>query len=344
MHPLAVDGARRRAGALEWGWTLAWLLSCALALALHAQAAPATGPQQLAFAGLRAALNSQGQPQGQINAVRVGATGNLYLLIDQKDGVRLLETDPGRDQHSEPGADRREGRRWPGDGAGPGGECLRHGDDHIRRADGDRRRGVHGRIGHGDQLVCGEVQRQPRQPTLCDLLRRRVHGCQFDCGHRDAVFITGTVYLPNGTVPVTAAGIIQTPAFGSQWNGFVEKFSASGSSLLYATYLSGAGGNTTPAAIVADAADDAYIAGTTTAPGYPTVAALVPNQLVTTALGTTSGFLTKLTPAGDGIPFSTFIPGAGNQLAGDRFGRRGTYCWRARFRWGSFRWPAWLLR
>ena len=44
-------------------------------------------------AGLRAVLN-QGQPQGQINAVRVGATGNLYLLIDQKDGVRVLETDP----------------------------------------------------------------------------------------------------------------------------------------------------------------------------------------------------------------------------------------------------------
>jgi hypothetical protein len=39
-------------------------------------------------------LNSQGQPQGQINALRVGATGNLYLLIDQKDGVRLLETNP----------------------------------------------------------------------------------------------------------------------------------------------------------------------------------------------------------------------------------------------------------
>jgi len=75
------------------------------------------------------------------------------------------------------------------------------------------------------------------------------------------------------------------------------------------------------AAIVADAADDAYIAGTTTAPGYPTVAALVPNQLVTTALGTTSGFLTKLTPAGDGIPFSTFIPARG-QFAGDRCGGR----------------------
>jgi len=62
---------------------------------------------------------------------------------------------------------------------------------------------------------------------------------------------------------------------------------------------------------VADGADDAYIAGTTTAPGYPTVAALVPNVLATQALGATTGFLTKLTPAGDGITFSTFIPGAG---------------------------------
>jgi hypothetical protein len=75
-----------------WPGGLAWFLSCALALALHAQAAPATGPQQLTFAGLRTVLSSQGQPQGQINAVRVGATGNVYLLIDQKDAVRLLET------------------------------------------------------------------------------------------------------------------------------------------------------------------------------------------------------------------------------------------------------------
>ena len=77
----AAGEARKRAGALVWG--LAWLLACALTLALHAQAVPATGSQQIAFAGLRAVLN-QGQPQGQINAVRVGATGNLYLLIDQK--------------------------------------------------------------------------------------------------------------------------------------------------------------------------------------------------------------------------------------------------------------------
>jgi hypothetical protein len=125
----------------------------------------------------------------------------------------------------------------------------------------------------------------------------------------DAVFITGSIF--SATLPVTPAGAIQTPANGSTGNGFVEKFSADGGTLLYATYLSGAGGNTAPAGIVADASDDAYIAGTTSAPGYPTAAAVVPAMLSSATLGATSGFLTKLTPAGDGITFSTFIPGAG---------------------------------
>ncbi len=120
----------------------------------------------------------------------------------------------------------------------------------------------------------------------------------------DAVFITGTIFSP--TLPATPAAIIQTPAYGTSYNGFAEKFSADGRSLLYATYLSGAGGNTTSAAIAVDSADNAYIAGTTTSPSYPTIAAVVPETL-----GTTSGFLTKLTPAGDGIVYSTYIPGAG---------------------------------
>jgi hypothetical protein len=44
--------------------------------------------QQLVFTGLRAVAS-----QGQFNAVHSDASGNLYLLLDQKDGVRLLKTD-----------------------------------------------------------------------------------------------------------------------------------------------------------------------------------------------------------------------------------------------------------
>ena len=31
--------------------------------------------------------------QGQINGVQTDSVGNLYLLVDQKDGVRVLKTD-----------------------------------------------------------------------------------------------------------------------------------------------------------------------------------------------------------------------------------------------------------
>jgi hypothetical protein len=311
---LAVGGACKWAGALvwslEWGlaWGLAWLLTCALTLALHAQAVPATGPQQIAFAGLRAVLN-QGQPQGQINAVRVGATGNLYLLIDQKDGVRVLETDPSATNilnQAQIGAKGDIGLALALDPAGNVYVTGTTTSGSLAATGGAAFTSLSGTATNSFVAKFGASLGSPVFVTFCG-------GGSMDASSvaatSDAVFITGGIYAT--TLPVTAAGIIQTPAFGSSWNGFVEKFSASGASLLYATYLSGASGNTTPAAIVADSSDDAYIAGTTTAPGYPTVAALVPNQLVTAALGTTSGFLTKLTPAGDGITFSTFIPGAG---------------------------------
>jgi hypothetical protein len=120
----------------------------------------------------------------------------------------------------------------------------------------------------------------------------------------DAVFVTGLTY--NAAFPVTPAGVQQAPAAGSSQNGFVERFSTDGTTLSYATYLTGYGGDTTPASLAADASDDAYVAGLTSANGFPTTAALQPD-----ILGTTSGFLSKLSPAGNGFVFSTFIAGGG---------------------------------
>ena len=56
--------------------------------------AQTTGPQQLVFAGLLGSTNTNPQFNAQFNAVQSDASGNLYLLLDQKDGVRLLKTDP----------------------------------------------------------------------------------------------------------------------------------------------------------------------------------------------------------------------------------------------------------
>ncbi|MES2390073.1 MAG: choice-of-anchor D domain-containing protein [Acidobacteriota bacterium] len=120
----------------------------------------------------------------------------------------------------------------------------------------------------------------------------------------DSVFVSGITY--STTFPVTAAGIQQSPASGSTENGFVERISADGSTLVYATYLTGLNGNTIPTAIAADASDNAYVTGSTTSSGFPTIAALEP-----TILGATSGFLARLTPSGNAFTFSTFIAGNG---------------------------------
>src|SRR5216683_3510615 len=67
----------------------------ALALTTPSLTAQSTGPQQLVFTGLLGSTNPNPNAQfnAQFNDVQSGASGNLYLLLDQKDGVRLLKTD-----------------------------------------------------------------------------------------------------------------------------------------------------------------------------------------------------------------------------------------------------------
>ena len=282
-------------------------LLCVL-LCAAARAQELTGPQQLAFAGLRAVPNSQNQPQGQINAVHSDAAGNLYLLIDQKDGVRVLKTDATASNilaQAQIGAKGDIGLAMAFD---PSGNVYVTGTTTSGALTATSGAAFLTASGTATNSFVAKFDAN-LNTVFVSFCGGSYMAASSIAATSDVVFITGSIFAT--TLPVTSTGIIQTPAYGSSWNGFVEKFSPTGSSLLYATYLSGASGNTSPAAIVTDSSDNVYIAGTTTAPGYPTVAALVPNQLTTTALGTASGFLTKLTPAGDGITFSTFIPGAG---------------------------------
>ena len=119
-----------------------------------------------------------------------------------------------------------------------------------------------------------------------------------------AVYVAGTTY--GADLPVSQAAVEPVPASGSMQNGFVESFSADGSTLSYATYLTGTNGDTTPAGIAVDSAGDAWLVGETSASGFPTVAALIPD-----IVSNPSGFALELTPAGDSLTWSTFVPGAG---------------------------------
>jgi len=258
----------------------------------------AQNPQHLVFTGLRALTD-----QSQFNAVKTDATGNLYLLLDQKDGVRLLKTDPTTTNIL---AETQLGS---------------HGDIGLAMAlDPTGNIYITGTTASGTLVgTSGAIF-----PTAADASTNSFIA-KFDsnlnsifltyagsgrtaatsiAATADAVFITGSTFTT--TLPVTPSAIIQTPLSGSFQNGFVEKFNATGTTLLYATYLSAFNGDTAPSAIAADTQDNAYITGYTTSSGYPTLNALIPE-----ILSTTSGFLTRLAPAGDSILFSTFIPGTG---------------------------------
>jgi Putative Ig domain/Beta-propeller repeat len=91
--------------------------------------------------------------------------------------------------------------------------------------------------------------------------------------------------------------------------GFITKLNPSGTALVYSTYLSGAGGIY---AIAVDSSGSAYVAGSagsppaSGAPGLPTV-----NAFQASNHGTVdNAFVTKLSPDGSSLVYSTFLGGA----------------------------------
>ena len=119
---------------------------------------------------------------------------------------------------------------------------------------------------------------------------------------------TGNIYLAGQTTspnfPLRNA-LFPTPAVGGGPSGFVAKFSPDGSDLLYSTYF--------PAPVTAMAVDadgNAYIAGTTMASGVPVTPGLPGSAVGGYGPLVYGAFLTRISPAGDKVVFSTVISGS----------------------------------
>lgn len=99
---------------------------------------------------------------------------------------------------------------------------------------------------------------------------------------------------------------------------FVSKVNAAGSALIYSTFIGGPGIDNVTAMNI-DAVGSVYVAGTV-APGYPTT----PGVFDTTVAGSNEIGLSKLSPSGATLQYSTFVGGTGgenaNDIAVDRFG------------------------
>jgi uncharacterized protein (TIGR03437 family) len=123
-----------------------------------------------------------------------------------------------------------------------------------------------------------------------------------------AIDPAGEVYIASTTAsalpfPTTPGAFQSTPPYPSG-SGVVAKLNASGSALLYATYLSG-NGLTVPQGIAIDAAGDAFVAGYTQAADFP----VTPGALQTAYFPSAQymEFATKLNPQGTGLVYSTFL-------------------------------------
>ncbi|MCB0204054.1 MAG: SBBP repeat-containing protein [Anaerolineae bacterium] len=129
-----------------------------------------------------------------------------------------------------------------------------------------------------------------------------------DFGYGIAVDAVGNAYVTGDTgsydFPVTSGAFDTTFSF---WDAFVAKLNSTGSRLVYATFLGGSsweGGSS----IDVDGAGNAYVTGRTSSSDFPSL----PGTFDTTFNGVYDAFVTKLNPAGNSLTYTTFLGGTGS--------------------------------
>ena len=96
---------------------------------------------------------------------------------------------------------------------------------------------------------------------------------------------------------------------GDGGNAFVAKLNPSGSALVYGTYLGGTQADQ-GAAIAVDSSGSAYVAGSTSSQDFP-----LKNPFQSAIAGGLHAFVTKFSPAGDSLVYSTYLGGSGIDAA-----------------------------
>jgi PKD repeat protein len=117
-------------------------------------------------------------------------------------------------------------------------------------------------------------------------------------------YVTGKT--SSSTFPVTP-GVFQTTFGGGSYDGFVSKVSPGGSSLVYSTYLGGAGSDV-GYGIALDGSGNAYVTGYTASDGFPVTS----GAFQTAYRGGNEAFVCKLGQDGSSLVYSTYLGGSGS--------------------------------
>jgi hypothetical protein len=155
-------------------------------------------------------------------------------------------------------------------------------------------------------------QYDPRRPLVIDpvlVYARRWNGWDTDEARGVAVDGASNAYVTGFTVaynfPAANPSQFGTVVQG-HWRCFVAKLNSAGNSVLYTTFI-GADDSALGFAIAVDAAGSAYVAGAGGV-GFPTTAGAVQKT-------DGSAFVTRLSPAGNVLLYSTRLGGSGGEIA-----------------------------
>ena len=130
-------------------------------------------------------------------------------------------------------------------------------------------------------------------------------GSGLDTGYGIALDSAGNAYVTGwtGSSNFPTKNPFQGAFAGSYYDAFVTKLSPTGSALVYSTYLGG-NGDDYGYGIAVDSARNAYVAGATTSTNFPTK-----NPFQGAGAGNVDAFVTKLSPAGTALVYSTYLGG-----------------------------------
>jgi hypothetical protein len=134
-------------------------------------------------------------------------------------------------------------------------------------------------------------------------------GSLLDEGLGIAVDSSGDAYVTGLTTSTNFPTMSPLQAAnGGGIDAFVTELNSTGSALVYSTYLGGSG-NDSAAGIAVDNAGSAHIVGTTTSNDFPTK-----RPFQSANGGGEDAFVTKISPAGSALVYSSYLGGSGNDV------------------------------
>ncbi len=140
-------------------------------------------------------------------------------------------------------------------------------------------------------------------------------GEDYDNGIRIVVDDAGDAYVEGSTkspdFPVTSGAFDKSNSGGESGDIFVAKLNASGSALVYSTFLGGKNSDF-GIGIAVDKAQNLYMIGSTRSPDFPVTSGAYDTNPDVTAWGSCNNiFVTKLNASGSSLGYSTFLGNAG---------------------------------